>query len=86
MFDIINQTRLPFDDFLYFIREYPKLKTVPILHERFNLPPVKDILELAEGKSRVNEKVLREGIVVRSEDYNKSFKAISNSFLLKYQS
>ncbi len=40
------------------------------------------MLELAEGKSRLNDKTEREGVVVRSLDNTISFKAISNKFLL----
>lgn len=41
------------------------------------------VLNLAEGKSRIDGKP-REGFVFRSEDGTKSFKAVSNSYLLKY--
>lgn len=44
-----------------------------------------DILTFAEGNSVVDNKQ-REGIVFRSIDGTKSFKAVSNSFLLKYHS
>jgi hypothetical protein len=43
---------------------------------------VTGMLELAEGKSRLNNKTEREGVVVRSMDGTISFKAISNRFLL----
>jgi ATP-dependent RNA circularization protein (DNA/RNA ligase family) len=41
------------------------------------------ILTYAEGTSAVDG-LPREGIVFRTEDGQKSFKAVSNSFLLKY--
>ncbi len=41
------------------------------------------ILNLAEGKSQLDGKP-REGFVFRSEDGLKSFKAVSNAYLLKY--
>ena len=41
------------------------------------------ILAYAEGNSVVDG-LPREGIVFRSTDGTKSFKAVSNSFLLKY--
>jgi len=44
---------------------------------------VEDMLLYAEGDSAVDGKP-REGIVFRSTDGTKSFKAVSNSFLLKY--
>ena len=44
---------------------------------------VDELLKFAEGNSVIDGKP-REGIVFRSEDGTKSFKAVSNSFLLKY--
>ena len=41
------------------------------------------ILAYAEGNSKLDGQP-REGIVFRSVDGTKSFKAVSNSFLLKY--
>lgn len=61
-----------------------KLKTVPVLETGVTL--VSDhnsILKYAEGKSVLNTKTEREGIVVRAMDESFSFKAISNKFLLK---
>ena len=43
------------------------------------------VLNLAEGKSQIDGKP-REGFVFRSEDGTKSFKAVSNAYLLKYHS
>lgn len=45
---------------------------------------VKDMVELSKGKSTINPKIMREGIVLRSFDEDKSFKAINPEFLLKY--
>ena len=59
--------------------------SVPIL-EILNInqfATVDDILNYAEGSS-VIDGLPREGIVFRSEDGTRSFKAVSNSFLLKY--
>jgi hypothetical protein len=44
---------------------------------------VEDMLLWAEGNSQVDG-LPREGIVFRTLDGQKSFKAVSNSFLLKY--
>jgi hypothetical protein len=44
---------------------------------------IEDLLKYAEGKSELNDKFEREGIVIRSTDSVISFKAISNKFLLK---
>ena len=66
------------------------LACVPVLSYPFNfpadsetsLPTVSALLRAAEGKSVLNDKVEREGLVIRSMDRTISFKAISNKFLL----
>jgi hypothetical protein len=57
---------------------------VPILDNNYILPDtVEELLNYATGES-VCDHDLREGIVFRSKDGSKSFKAVSNEFLLKY--
>jgi hypothetical protein len=57
---------------------------VPILDDNFILPDsVEELLNYATGES-VCDNEMREGIVFRSKDGSKSFKAVSNEFLLKY--
>ena len=59
---------------------------VPILDENIYINQFEDvdaILAYAEGNSQLDSKP-REGIVFRSQDGINSFKAVSNSFLLKY--
>ena len=66
------------------------LACVPVLSYPFNfpadseaaLPTVSVLLRSAEGKSVLNDKVEREGLVIRSMDRTISFKVISNKFLL----
>jgi ATP-dependent RNA circularization protein (DNA/RNA ligase family) len=65
-----------------------ELKHVPILHKSvalsdIGLNSVDDALKYAEGPS-LNSKI-REGLVFKKIDGSFSFKAISNSFLLKYE-
>ena len=60
--------------------------TVPIIDRNISLQQfatVDDILIYAEGASTIDG-LPREGIVFRTADGQKSFKAVSNSFLLKY--
>lgn len=60
---------------------------VPIVEENINLTRFENvdaILEYAEGNSKIDHCLPREGIVFRTMDGQKSFKAVSNSFLLKY--
>ena len=57
---------------------------VPIVDEHFKIPETcDDLLALAGGPSKVDGE-MREGLVFRSYDGTKSFKAVDNNFLLKY--
>ncbi len=62
---------------------------VPVVNDNFYFDElegenkVDSLLEMATGESAVDGKP-REGFVLRSADGTKSFKAVSNSFLLKY--
>lgn len=60
------------------------LRTVPLLEQAWTLPAtIGDLLLYAEGKSVLRAATDREGVVVRSTDRAISFKAISNTFLLR---
>ena len=81
-FDIDKQVRLGINEFLVLLDDM-ELSSVPILDVAMLLPETfTGMLELAEGKSRLNNNTEREGVVVRSLDNTISFKAISNKFLL----
>lgn len=83
-FDIDSHEYFNLPMFRILIEETLGLETVPILHLNFTLlESIEDILQMAEGKSSLNEKTEREGLVIRSHDRTISFKAISNKFLLK---
>lgn len=57
---------------------------VDIVDKHFKIPATCDeLLEIATGKSTIDGG-MREGLVFRSEDGMRSFKAVSNEFLLKY--
>jgi RNA ligase (TIGR02306 family) len=60
------------------------LKHVPVLHESLDLhgASVDSLLAFAEGKSVLNDKQEREGIVFKEVNGGMSFKAISNKYLL----
>jgi RNA ligase (TIGR02306 family) len=62
-----------------------QLNHVPVIAADVMLPSdnVQDILAMAEGKSMLNDKQEREGIVFKSVMGGITFKAISNSYLLK---
>ncbi len=60
------------------------IPVVPVVDLNFKIPTTCDeLLEIATGKSAIDGGP-REGIVIRSYDGQRSFKAVSNSFLLKY--
>lgn len=59
---------------------------VPIVDKEFVLPDtVDELLDIATGES-VLDGGMREGLVFRSQDGTKSFKAVSNEFLLRFHS
>ncbi|MBK9497383.1 MAG: RNA ligase (ATP) [Xanthomonadales bacterium] len=61
------------------------LKHVPILHYKATLPASVDhALAIAEGQS-LNPNAKREGLVFKRHDGQRSFKAISNSYLMAEQ-
>ena len=62
------------------------IPVVPLVDDNFKIPETCDeLLKIAEGKSAIDGG-MREGIVIRSKDGQRSFKAVSNPFLLKYHS
>ena len=61
-----------------------QLNHVPIIEVGYYLPKtMQEMKEAAEGQSVINPKVKREGLVYRTVDGGKSFKNVSNSYLLK---
>lgn len=61
-----------------------KLKHVPIIDKECYLPKtMQEMKAAAEGQSVINPDVKREGLVYRALDGGKSFKNVSNSYLLK---
>ncbi|MBR4027412.1 MAG: hypothetical protein IKJ01_07660 [Lachnospiraceae bacterium] len=61
-----------------------QLKHVPIIETEYYLPKtMQEIKEAADGTSAINPNVKREGLVYRAIDGVKSFKNVSNSYLLK---
>ena len=68
-----------------FLEDY-KIPCVPIVDEHFKIPATCDELLAAAGGESVIDGGMREGLVFRSLDGTKSFKAVDNNFLLKYHS
>ena len=58
------------------------LKWVPILGKCILPDNMEGMKKLADGRSKVNSEVIREGIVYRSLDGKESFKNVSNEYLL----
>lgn len=66
------------------LQKHIGIPCVPVLDTNFILPDtVEELLAYATGES-VCDHDMREGVVLRSKDGSKSFKAVSNEFLLKY--
>ncbi len=89
-FDIDAYKYLDFKEFVALI-ESLGLKTVPIVNEKYFLEnDINKIVEMSIGKSLINPKSWREGIVIRSHQEQFingerfSFKAVNPKFLLKY--
>jgi RNA ligase (TIGR02306 family) len=84
-YDIDAGRRLTFDELKQVLNEL-NLPMVPVLESDYVLSTknvVEHMLNYAEGKSVLNKNVNREGVVVRGINREFSFKAISNSYLLK---
>ena len=61
------------------------LTTVPMIDYEYILPDtVDEMLKYATGPSLINPNVLREGVVVRSQDGRHNFKAVSPEYLIKH--
>jgi RNA ligase (TIGR02306 family) len=88
VFNIDTQEYLGLDEMEEFLRKinidnHP-LELVPVLDRDYKLPDtIEEILSQADGKSVLHKDTDREGIVIRNHDKSVSFKAISNTFLLK---
>ena len=60
------------------------LKFVPILDTQYQMPDnMEEFKKYADGKSAVNPKVKREGVVIRNPRDDFSFKNVSREYLLK---
>ena len=82
-FDIDEQRWLTLPEFTEIIELF-NLETVPFIDTSFTLPEtIDELLIYADGKSKINQNVDREGIVIRNHGRTISFKAISNKYLLK---
>ena len=61
------------------------IRWVPILEINYTLPDtIEELMEYVDSEKSVLANVMREGLVFRSPDGSKSFKAVSNKYLLKY--
>ena len=87
IYNITDQKRLNYYEIMEFIEKY-QIQFVPIIETNFTLKDkdVKFMVDYADGFSKINSEVLREGVVVRSKNDSSvlSVKAISNKFLLKF--
>jgi len=84
IFDIDTQTYLLYHEMVSICEELG-LTTVPILGFDTIKNDIKYYVELSKGKSAINPKVDREGVVIRSLTDNFSFKSINPEYLLKQE-
>jgi RNA ligase (TIGR02306 family) len=84
VYDIDKQEYYAFNEFKNLIYTL-RLLTVPILDEnKVITESQQELISYADNKSILNNKIDREGVVMRTLDkYRVSFKIISNKFLLK---
>lgn len=67
------------------ISNYFGMKWVPILDTDYHMPDnMEEFKQYADGKSAVNPKVKREGVVIRNPKDDFSFKNVSREYLLKH--
>ena len=83
VYDIDKGSYLPSSERKFVVREL-NLKEVPCAGMRsiFGMS-IEDLLSMAEGKSVLNNKSDREGLVFKRADGSTSFKSISNKWLLR---
>lgn len=93
VYDCNERRYMHMDDRLRFIGELSTacgnvLKIAPIIHDAIKFDQdisVDQLIDMAKGFSVLNDKQMREGLVVKNlRDPDLSFKAISPEFLLKY--
>lgn len=92
IYNITDRVFLDYEDFVGLCKKW-SLSTVPILDDAFVLNhTVEELLKAAEGHSRLEPSMPREGIVLRSLQERRdqeigrlSFKVINNQFLLKFE-
>lgn len=84
IFDIVNQTYLPAHKVMRICND-KGLNYVPVIYINYTLPSYDDLLEEANDFSKLSNSP-REGLVFVSEnDPNKSFKIISNNWLIEFE-
>lgn len=85
IFDIAKQEYLLPEE-RYKVVQAMQLMHCPVLEvQDLQFQGIPDILVYAEGKSRLNTKTEREGVVFKNMQSSTSFKAISNKWLIKFE-
>jgi RNA ligase (TIGR02306 family) len=84
-FDIDKRSKMNYSELALMIARmnFDMVPVLSFISGSFLPETIEDLLKYAEGKSELNDKFEREGVVIRSTDSVISFKAISNKFLLK---
>lgn len=84
VYDINTQLDLSFSEQYQLVVDVLGLDYVPIVKFDYELPKdVVELIEFADGKSKLNSQANREGLVLRDLNSSQTFKVISNNYLLK---
>lgn len=82
---IVDGVRKNTQEMAQFCKEHG-LTPVPVIDTNYVLPKTMEEMKLeADGRSRINPDVPREGFVYRSQDGQKSFKNVSREYLLTHE-
>ena len=82
---IVDGVRKNTQEMAQFCEEHG-LTPVPVIDTNYVLPKTMEEMKLeADGRSRINPDVPREGFVYRSQDGQRSFKNVSREYLLTHE-
>lgn len=85
IFDLDKKKYVHYDELVQLIKQL-NLVMVPVLNDNHTLVnDIKYYVELSKGFSKINDRILREGIIVRSKSKSASFKSINPEYLLKQE-
>lgn len=82
VYDTDRKRYLPYKEFIELVNKLD-LPMAPLVDENHTVhTDIKNYVEMSKGKSKINPKVIREGIVIRLMEEDFSFKSINPEYLL----